>query len=102
MKKTAHPAPPVAVTVIVNLSTSSEHARSRLAAAGTGKAAKTDANYRRVTGPDCCGVCAKGVFGGGENVGTCKKVAGPVRWRMICDFYTSKTSATSNSPTDPA
>lgn len=93
---------PAGVSVVINLKTASEHALSRLRSEGTDLVSKTEANYRPVIGPDCCGVCAFGRFRPGENVGTCTKVAGPIRWKMISDLYESKTAGTSDSPTDPA
>lgn len=90
------------VTVVINFADARDRAQSRLESADNGLKPKTEVNYHPAIGPDCCGVCSFGVFKPGENVGTCSKVAGTIRWRMVSDLYMSRTAATSDAPTDPA
>ena len=90
------------VTVVINFADARDRAQSRLESADNGLKPKTEANYHPAIGPDCCGTCAFGVFRPGENVGSCSKVAGTIRWRMVSDLYMSRTAATSDAPVDPA
>lgn len=90
------------VTVVINFADARDRAQSRMEAADNGLKPKSDVNYRPSIGPDCCGTCVFGVFRPGENVGSCTKVAGTIRWRMTSDLYESRTAAKSDAPTDPA